>query len=79
MGSSSTSTLCFCLEILISTFISDLWGTMMGFDNLPKPALVLIVHTFGEPLSSGMCIVLVPEKVSVVLVAHKKSTRNMNE
>lgn len=46
----------------------------MGFVNLHNPAFVLIVHRFGEPFLSGMCIVLVHEKVSVVSVTHKKST-----
>lgn len=61
------------------TIISDLCGIVMGFVNLPNPAFVLIVHRFGEPFLSGMCIVLVHEKVSVVLVAHKKSTPSINE
>lgn len=61
------------------TFISGLWDIVLGFVNLPNPAFVLIVHSFGEPFLSGMCIVLVHEKVSVVLLAHKKSTPSINE
>lgn len=78
-GLSSILILCFCFEILILIFIFDFWGIMMGFDNFFKFVLVLIVYIFGELLLFGMCIVLVLEKVSVVLVVYKKFIFNMNE